>query len=235
MAKKASSKPRHRTVTNTSTPARNEAATPAGNSRNEKTDSAHVRETVVGGDALNKKVRKQRVNAKTRKLIGALLDDPDMTLTKAGKKAGWPNNPAQNAYKSLKSPSARELFRREMAKRKGLQHSALAEKLEQGLNATTTKLFAHEGSIVDERELVDWSSRHAYLALATKLADLDPASRTELTGAGGAPLNPQVQIVALPQLTTEQLLSLLEVKEPADAPAPESLAAEAPKGTDGGK
>jgi len=238
MAKKASSKRLHTTVTKPSAPARDKAALPSGNSKNKKTDAAHVRDSVVGGDALNRKVRKQRVSPKTRALIGALLDDPDLTLTKAGKKAGWPNNPAQNAHQALKSPSARELFRREMAKRPGLKHSALAEKLEQGLNAMTTKLFAHEGSIVDERELVDYGARHAYLALATRLADLDPASRTELTGAGGAPLNTQAQIVVLPALTTEQLLALLDIKEPADAPLPPPAtppAAEAPKGTDGGK
>lgn len=194
-----------------------------GRYRNVTNDSAHVRDTPVGGDQLPsrkiKKPRKQVISQKTRDLIGALLDDPDLTLEKAGKKAGYERNSRQRAYEALHSASGRELFRREMAKRPGLRHSALAEKLEQGLNATTTKLFAHEGSIVDERELVDYGSRHAYLALATRLADLDPASRTELTGKDGTALNTQVNIVALPQLTIEQLLALLDVKEPSDAPA----------------
>lgn len=197
MAKRVSPNILHRTVTNASAPARDEAAAPAGNFK-------------------KKKIRKQIVNAKTRALIGELLDDPDMTLKEAGKRAGWPNNSAQNAYQALKSPSARELFRREMEKRPGLRHSALAEKLEQGLSATTTKLFAHEGQIIDERELVDFGARATYLTLATKLADLDPASRTELTGAGGAPLIAQQNIVVLPQLSTEQLLALLNVPEPQD-------------------
>ncbi len=198
--KKASLNILNGTVTSASEQARDEAAAPAGNFK-------------------KKKVRKQRVSPKVRALIGELLDDPDITLKEAGEKAGWPNNSASNAYQALRSPSARELFRREMEKRPGLRHSALAEKLEQGLAATTTKLFAHEGQIVDERELVDFGARATYLTLAAKLADLDPASRTELTGAGGAPLVTQQNIVVLPQLTVEQLLALLNIPEPPDAPA----------------
>lgn len=202
MAKKSVSKTLHNTVKKSKRPSVREALNGA----------------TVGGDSLpERRTRKKVVNPKTRKLIGVLIDDPDLTLKKAGKKAGWKNNPAQNAYQALKSQSAQELFRREMSKRKGLQHSALAEKLEQGLGAMTTKLFAHEGQIIDERDLVDYGARHAYLALAARLAGIDPTNKVDVTTNGKDINSPHaVPLVVLPQLTTDQLLALLTVPEPAD-------------------
>jgi hypothetical protein len=192
-------------------------------------------DSLVGGDTLprrGKKPRKQVVSPKVRRLVNILVDNPDMTLSKAGTKAGFLKNPAQGAYAALKSASAQELFRREMAKRDGLQFSKLAEKLEQGLEATQTKFFAHEGQVVDERDVVDYGARHAYLALAAKLAGVDPATRMELTGKDGEKLIPPSNntLVVLPQLSTEQLLALLEIKEPADVSPP--IPAEAVKADD---
>lgn len=179
----------------------------------------------VGGDALPRKKRapqRRRVSPKVRKLIGALLDDPDLTLQKAGELAGYPaKNADKQASRALLSVSGQELFRREMAKRPKLHMSALAEKLEQGLDATQTKLFAHEGQIVDERELVDYGARHAYLSLATRLAGADPTNKIDVT-TNGKEINQPRPLVVLPQLTTEQLLALLEVPEPADALPAES-------------
>lgn len=218
MAKKPVSKRLHNTVTK---PTKRPSVREALNGAN------------VGGDALpQKKRRKQRVSPKTRALIGALLDDPDITLKEAGKKAGWANNSAQNAYQALKSAGAQELFRREMAKRPKLRMSALADKLEQGLEAMQTKLFAHEGQIIDERDLVDFGTRHAYLSLAVRLAGADPANKLDVT-TNGKDLNAQTRtIVVLPELTTDQLLALLEIPEPADVLIPP--AEPEPSKTEGG-
>lgn len=172
-----------------------------------------------GARRVSPKVRKRRVGERARRVVEALIDDPDMTLKKAGLKAGFTKSPAQQAHAALKSAGAQELFRRLMAARPKLKHSALADKLEQGLDAVQVKYFAHEGLVQDEREQVDFGTRATYLGLATRLAGLDPGSRMELTGAGGKDLIPAVQsLVVLPQLTKEQLLALLEVKEPADEP-----------------
>lgn len=183
----------------------------------------------LGGDSLPprkpKKPRKQIVNERTRKLIGALLDDPDLTLKAAGEKAGYTKDPAQRAYHALKSPSAQELFRREMEKRPALRPSALADKLAQGLDATVTKFFAHEGEVVDERECVDFGARHSYLSLAAKLAGIDPTNKIDITTNGKEISSPATQQIAvLHQLTKEQLLALLGVVEPADAPVASPVA-----------
>jgi hypothetical protein len=193
---------------------------------------AHKRVTIsqsqplpaLGGDSLRpektKRRRKQIVSPKVRALIAELIEDPDQTLQVAGEKAGWsPKSAASAACQALKSPSAQELFRREMAKRPKLQMSALAERLEQGLEAMTTKLFAHEGQIMDERELVDFGTRATYLTLATRLAGADPAGRMELTGKDGKDLNLGVQQIVLPPMTREEMIAWMErAPEPREAP-----------------
>ena len=164
---------------------------------------------------------KQVIGERVRRLVEILADNPDKTLQKAGEEAGYPAGGAESqACQALKSPSAQELFRRAMARVNELRPDALVEKLAQGLTATQTKFFAHEGQVVDERECVDYGTRLSYLSLAAKLSGADPATRMELTGANGKDLNAPVQqtIVVLPQLTTEQLLALIDLKEPLDVP-----------------
>ena len=184
----------------------------------------HQPTPALGGDALRpaeiKPPRKQIVSPRVRALIGELIEDPDQTLQKAGEKAGFPaKSAASAACQALKSPSAQELFRREMAKRPKLQMSALAEKLEQGLEATVTKYFAHEGSVVDERENTDYSTRATYLTLATRLAGADPAGRMELTGKDGKDLNLGVQQIVLPPMSRDEMLSwIANAPEPSEAP-----------------
>jgi hypothetical protein len=160
------------------------------------------------------------ISPRVRALIGELIDNPDQTLQKAGERAGYaPAYAASQASRALKRPSAQELFRQEMAKRPKLQFSALAEKLEQGLEATVTKYFAHEGSVVDERENTDYSTRATYLTLAARLAGADPAGRMELTGKDGKDLNLGVQQVVLPPMSREEMLAWLDrAPEPVDVP-----------------
>jgi hypothetical protein len=49
----------------------------------------------------------------------------------------------------------------------------LAEKLKDGLAAEETKFFAHEGRVADERDVVAWGPRHAYLRTALKLLGVE--------------------------------------------------------------
>ncbi len=197
------------------------------------TNSKPIPLPIVGGDALRplkkKKLRKQIVSPRVRKLVEILVENPDKTLDVAGKEAGYaPANAGKQASAALQSASANELFRREMARREKLCPPALATKLEQGLDATVTKYFAHEGSVMDERENVDFGSRHAYLALALRISGADP-TKVDINQSGKVDVNVSVTppILALANLTTEQLLAILELKESA-FPAPVSAAPPAP-------
>lgn len=165
--------------------------------------------------------RKRMVSQKVRALIGALIENPDQTLQTAGVKAGYPaKNAAKQASAALKSASAQELFRREMSRHESLRHPGLAEKLAQGLDATVTKFFAHEGQVIDERECVDYGARHSYLSLAARLAGIDPTNKVDITTNGkDIAASAPPQIIALKDLTTEQLIALLGVVEPGDVAA----------------
>ncbi len=46
---------------------------------------------------------------------------------------------------------------------------ALALKLHDGLNATRTHFFAHEGQVISEREVIDFKTRATYLDIAYRL------------------------------------------------------------------
>jgi hypothetical protein len=113
-----------------------------------------------------------------------------------------------------------------MAKRMKLRPPALAIKLEQGLDATQTKLFAHEGVIMDERDLVDYGARHAYLSLAVTLSGAHPGSKVDLTTKGESINAVPPVIAALANLNTAELFALIaavqkvpDTAEPTIAPA----------------
>lgn len=162
------------------------------------------------GDNATRK-SKVRITKKQAALVKAAVADPNATLAEIGRKAGYKgddNSASAAASRALKSANVVDAFRAAMDKRPKLQHAALLKKLEEGLEATATKFFAHEGHVVDQEETTDFQARHSYLTLAAKLRGLG-ADKVELTGAGGKDLIPQPQIIAVPQLTKEQLLALI--------------------------
>jgi len=168
----------------------------------------------------NKTRKAQALTKKQLALVRVKVNNPDMPLGKAGRKAGYLGKSdaavESVACRTLKLPTVRERFQQLMAKRKKLQHASLLKKMEEGLDATTTKFFAHEGEIQDQAEVVDYATRHSYLALVAKLGGLEE-NKLELTGAGGKDLIPlAAPVEALPQLSKEQLLALLalETEEP---------------------
>lgn len=171
----------------------------------------------MGGKVAGKNATRRakvRITKKQAALVKAAVADPDATLAEIGRKAGYEGDDtctSTSAARALKSANVQETFRAAMAKRKKLSHEALLKKLEEGLEATTTKLFAHEGHIVDQEELVDYQTRGTYLALAAKLNGAS-AERVEMTGAGGKDLIPAAE--PLPPLTREQLMALIALPDP---------------------
>lgn len=100
-----------------------------------------------------------------------------------------------------------------MDRRAKLKDDALLDKLEEGLEAKKVHFFAHEGEVRDERESLDHGTRFSYLGLAMKLKGHD-ISKTEVTGAGGAPLIPPQQgpdLSFLKQLTKDDLRIFLGI------------------------
>lgn len=164
--------------------------------------------------------KKIRLTKKQLALAEAAVENPDATLAEIGRKAGYEGDDmaaATSAHRALKSANVREKFRALMAKRPKLQHEALLKKLEEGLEATATKFFAHEGKVCDQEEVIDFPTRHSYLTLAAKLGDIATPEKVELSGAGGADLMPQQE--KLPPLTKEALMALIALPEPKEGGA----------------
>ena len=157
-------------------------------------------------DSNVKKKRKKVVTDKQRKVLKAFVKDPTITLQKAGEIAGYSSGQAESARRALLS--ARERFQAAMDRSAAMQEDKLLEKIVEGFDAKETKFFAHEGQVIEEREVINYAARHAHLSLATKLRGLHPDSRMELTGAGGAPLIPAASGPDFSFLTKDQLVAL---------------------------
>lgn len=157
--------------------------------------------------------RKRRLTPRQRKLVRVLVANPDLTLAEAGAKAHYAGDADQRAEtvrKTLKTPQVQERLREVMDRRAKLKDDALLDKLEQGLEATKTQFFAHEGQVVDERETVDHATRFSYLGLAVKLKGHD-VTKMEVAGAGGQPLIPGLDLSFLARLSKEELCLFLNI------------------------
>ena len=154
--------------------------------------------------------RPSKITKKQAAAVKVKMANPDATLLETGRKAGYKGNDkevAASAYRALSSAAVRERFQAAMERCKDLSDETLLQKLVEGLDAKVTKLFAHEGHIVDSEEMVDFSTRGMYLNIASKWKGLE-VSRNEVTGAGGSALIPDAS-PAVAELSKEQLLSLI--------------------------
>lgn len=67
----------------------------------------------------------------------------------------------------------------------------LARVVEEGLSATKSEFFTHQGVVTDQRDTVAWAERRAYVELAAKLGDMDPQDAPSI----------QVAVVIAPEHT----------------------------------
>lgn len=73
----------------------------------------------------------------------------------------------------------------------GLTDHALIQKVQEGLGAKVTEFAKHEGKISDERDCVDFPTRHRYLDTAFKLRGTYAPTKQQLEH-GGEPMVLQV-------------------------------------------
>jgi len=98
--------------------------------------------------------------------------DTGGNATEAVKRAGYQvkddHVAAEIGYENLRKPEIRQAVRALLEEYK-LNPDALALKLHEGLNATRTHFFAHEGQVISEREVIDFKTRATYLDIAYRL------------------------------------------------------------------
>ena len=59
-----------------------------------------------------------------------------------------------------------------MAKRPELTEEKIAQRIAEGIEATETKIFQHEGEIIESAPRVAWTARHQFLDLYGKFSHL---------------------------------------------------------------
>ncbi len=115
---------------------------------------------------------KQKLTKKQEKLARAIVKDPGASLRDLAKRAGYEGNEVNNphiVYETLKYPHVKARIRELMDMSPKLQIPGLLTKLEEGLEATETKYFAHQGEIIDERTNPDYATRRNYLDTALEM------------------------------------------------------------------
>ena len=66
----------------------------------------------------------------------------------------------------IESPRVKAAFAQLL--RRHIPAHVLAKRVAEGVNATETKFFAHEGRVVDQREVVAWGPRKAFAEIAAE-------------------------------------------------------------------
>lgn len=156
-----------------------------------------------------RKVQKRKaLTPQTRKLLELLAEDPTMTLEEAGRLAGYKASPRQHAHQALKSKSVNAIWREMMEKDPRLTHKALQDRLAEGLGAKKVHFFAHEGSVVSERETVDYGTRATYLGLAAKVVGAEAPLKTEVSGPEGDPI--EFEGLPLSLVPLDKLVALID-------------------------
>ena len=69
--------------------------------------------------------------------------------------------------------------------REAVPPERIAKTIAEGMGATETKFFSHEGVVQDSREVVDYSERRAYAQLAAELGGYHMPEKNEGKQGGG--------------------------------------------------
>jgi len=108
--------------------------------------------------------------------------------TEAARKAGYNGTPDSLRAIGAENIAKLSLPIAALMDQMGLSDALLLQKLEEGLGAVVTKTATHEGSFSDERQYVDFSTRHSYLDTALKLKGKYPAERKIVEGDSDKPI-----------------------------------------------
>ena len=123
---------------------------------------------------------------KTRKVIEAAINDPDLTQEQIAKIAGTGRT---NVTRILRRESVQEIMREMMEKTVGLRRADMLRKLREGLDATQVERFADKGRVKSTFTDVDYPTRGRYLDLACRISGAT-SQRVELSGPNGQSLIP---------------------------------------------
>jgi phage terminase small subunit len=105
-----------------------------------------------------------RLKPRQRKFVKTALADPKKPLTQSKREAGYAESTRPRDI--LNNADVRLAFQEEI--RKAIPVERIKQRLSEGIDAMETKFFAHEGKVVQSRDVVSWEERRKYLELAVK-------------------------------------------------------------------
>ena len=138
-----------------------------------------------------KTLKSRALSVQQRKLIAAI--PTSKTITEAMRKADYAPSVINSGarYESLQNPTIRSAMQKAL-KRAGIDDSALAETIREGIKAQKVQIATLEGKITDEKAYPDYSVRHKYLDTALTLRGDYPSEKLEVEHTG------QVEVLHIP-------------------------------------
>lgn len=107
-----------------------------------------------------------RLTLKQKKFIKAFFETEN--ATEAAIRAGYsPKGAAVKGSETIRSPNGGAAIA-EILDKAGLTDDFIAARLREGVDAKEIKFFSFEGIVTDQRETVDYPTRHQYLATSLK-------------------------------------------------------------------
>lgn len=141
--------------------------------------------------------KKKALTGKQRLWLAAYLDqgsDTFMHATNSARAAGYSAkteaNLAEIGYRNKKSLQP---YINEWLDEEGLSDNALKLKLVELLDAKETKFFAHEGEVVDEREITAWGTQTKALDMAMKMKGMYSPEKHEHEVSGFGAIIKEIQ------------------------------------------
>lgn len=129
----------------------------------------------VGAEpAKPKKKPRKLTNKHEEALARSVVSHPNDSLAEHGERAKYAPNSgadvhASSAWRTLQRPHVKARIQELMNMRPATSLKGLHKTLEDGLKATDTKFFAHEGEVISKRTVKDHVTRHKYLETALEL------------------------------------------------------------------
>jgi phage terminase small subunit len=130
----------------------------------------------------------RKLTLKQRVWLDAYLDC--FNATEAARRAGY-RCKADNQFSVIGAQNLRKLsgIIEKWIDEHGLSEARIKRKIVAGMEAKETRFFAHQGKVVETREVEAHEIQRRYVDMACKVKDLYAPEKHEVSGAGGSPID----------------------------------------------
>lgn len=150
------------------------------------------------------KRRKKPISKRKLKYIKAVANGA--TKKAAALQVGYSESVAENAKSHIETPDVRAVFAELV--REQIPAKKIVARIKEGLDAKETKFFQFEGEVTDQRDVIAWTERRHYAALAAEFGGYHVPPQKEVQGSGTRiliqfvrdPQTPVIQVATKPDI-----------------------------------